>query len=69
MINLIGALPARDAVLALPEAHWHDYGKSSRPGRKVGHVTLLAPTAAQRDRAARRLLRTVDPASLSAAGL
>jgi 5-(carboxyamino)imidazole ribonucleotide synthase len=69
MVNLIGALPARDAVLALPEAHWHDYGKSSRPGRKVGHVTLLAPTAAQRDRAARRLLRTVDPASLSAAGL
>jgi hypothetical protein len=29
----------------------------------VGHVTLLAPTAAQRDKAAQLLLRAVDPAS------
>jgi 5-(carboxyamino)imidazole ribonucleotide synthase len=63
MVNLIGSLPLRDAVLALPEAHWHDYGKAPRPGRKVGHVTLLAPTAAQRDKAAQLLLRAVDPAS------
>jgi 5-(carboxyamino)imidazole ribonucleotide synthase len=69
MVNLIGTLPLRDAVLALPEAHWHDYGKESRPGRKVGHVTLLAATAAQRDRAAQALLRAVDPASLPAADL
>ena len=69
MVNLIGALPAREAVLALPESHWHDYGKTPRPGRKVGHVTLLAPDAARRDRLARRVLRAVDPASLPAAGL
>ena len=40
MLNAIGDLPERSAVLALPNAHYHDYGKASRPGRKVGHITL-----------------------------
>ena len=66
MINLIGTLPARELVLATPEAHWHDYGKESRPGRKVGHVTVLADSAARRDAAARKLLRAIDPAALRA---
>jgi 5-(carboxyamino)imidazole ribonucleotide synthase len=42
LINLIGTLPDRAAVLAIPGAHWHDYGKSASPGRKLGHVTILA---------------------------
>ncbi|MEY4356899.1 MAG: hypothetical protein RL469_225, partial [Pseudomonadota bacterium] len=66
MINLIGTLPARELVLATPEAHWHDYGKDERPGRKVGHVTVLADSAARRDAAVRKLLRAIDPASLRA---
>ena len=41
MLNLIGALPPRDAVLAVPGSHLHTYGKGSRPGRKVGHCTLV----------------------------
>jgi len=41
MLNLIGTLPDRNRVLALPGAHLHDYGKSARPGRKVGHCTLV----------------------------
>ena len=41
MLNLIGSLPPRDAVLAVPGAHWHDYGKDARPGRKVGHCTIV----------------------------
>jgi 5-(carboxyamino)imidazole ribonucleotide synthase len=61
MLNLVGTMPAREDVLALPEGHWHDYGKSPRPGRKLGHVTLLATTAAARDAAAKRLLRRIDP--------
>jgi 5-(carboxyamino)imidazole ribonucleotide synthase len=28
-------------VLGIPGAHLHDYGKSPRPGRKVGHCTLV----------------------------
>ncbi|HVU82729.1 MAG TPA: 5-(carboxyamino)imidazole ribonucleotide synthase, partial [Rhodanobacteraceae bacterium] len=36
-------LPNRDRMLAIPGTHWHDYGKSPRPGRKVGHATVCAP--------------------------
>jgi 5-(carboxyamino)imidazole ribonucleotide synthase len=42
MLNWIGALPDAAGVLADPNGHWHDYGKSSREGRKVGHATLRA---------------------------
>ena len=42
MVNAIGDLPERSAVLSLPGAHYHAYGKTPRPGRKVGHVTLRA---------------------------
>jgi len=45
MCNAIGALPPREAVLAVPGARLHDYGKEPRPGRKVGHVTVVADTA------------------------
>jgi 5-(carboxyamino)imidazole ribonucleotide synthase len=34
-------LPPRDALLAIPGAHLHSYGKDSRPGRKVGHCTII----------------------------
>jgi 5-(carboxyamino)imidazole ribonucleotide synthase len=42
MLNLIGVLPESAPVLAVPGAHLHVYGKSPRPGRKVGHITLRA---------------------------
>ena len=42
MLNWIGELPDARAVLETPGAHWHDYGKSSRPGRKVGHASVRA---------------------------
>jgi 5-(carboxyamino)imidazole ribonucleotide synthase len=42
MFNFIGTVPPAAPVLAHPEAHLHHYGKSDRPGRKVGHVTLRA---------------------------
>ncbi|HLZ11093.1 MAG TPA: 5-(carboxyamino)imidazole ribonucleotide synthase [Candidatus Acidoferrum sp.] len=42
MLNLIGEVPEAAEVLAIPDAHLHLYGKSLRPGRKVGHVTLRA---------------------------
>ena len=40
MINWIGALPQREALLACRGLHWHDYLKAARAGRKVGHATL-----------------------------
>ena len=45
MLNWIGEMPDRNAVLAEASGHWHDYGKLSRSGRKVGHATLRADTA------------------------
>ena len=55
MLNLLGDIwgpggesPPWDAVLALPGAHLHLYGKlSARPGRKMGHLTLTAATVAE----------------------
>ena len=44
MLNVIGRAPDPAAVLALPGAHLHLYGKEPRPGRKLGHLTLLDPT-------------------------
>ncbi len=40
MLNWIGAMPDADPLLREPGGHWHDYGKSPRAGRKVGHATL-----------------------------
>jgi len=67
MLNLLGDLwrasdsprppqpPDWSAVLALPGAHLHLYGKAeARPGRKMGHLTVTAATAAEADAVARR---------------
>jgi 5-(carboxyamino)imidazole ribonucleotide synthase len=47
MLNLIGVTPSTAEVLAIPGAHLHLYGKSPRPGRKLGHITLCANTFSQ----------------------
>ncbi len=54
MVNLIGDLPSIAEVLAIPGAHLHLYGKSPRPGRKLGHVTVCADTLAQADKRRRQ---------------
>jgi 5-(carboxyamino)imidazole ribonucleotide synthase len=54
MLNLLGRLPPREAVLTIPGAHLHDYGKSPRHKRKVGHCTLV-----DSDRI--RLLKRLEP--------
>jgi 5-(carboxyamino)imidazole ribonucleotide synthase len=54
MLNLLGRMPPRDAVLRTLGAHLHDYGKSPRPGRKVGHCTIVDSQRA-------RLLERLEP--------
>jgi 5-(carboxyamino)imidazole ribonucleotide synthase len=56
MVNCIGAMPDAAEVLRIPGAHVHDYGKSPRPGRKLGHVTITAPDG---DALEDRLVRAV----------
>ncbi|MFA7320160.1 MAG: 5-(carboxyamino)imidazole ribonucleotide synthase [Dokdonella sp.] len=46
MLNWVGELPDANPVLGEMGAHWHDYGKSPREGRKVGHTTICADSAA-----------------------
>jgi 5-(carboxyamino)imidazole ribonucleotide synthase len=50
MANLIGTIPPLADLLALRGARVHLYGKKSRPGRKVGHVTLVDPDEAAVER-------------------
>jgi 5-(carboxyamino)imidazole ribonucleotide synthase len=47
MLNWIGELPDANAILRETDAHWHDYGKLPRAGRKVGHATVCARTHAE----------------------
>ena len=65
MVNLLGEVwsngePDWDAALAVPGAALHLYGKGDpRPGRKMGHITVVADTAeeaAERALAARAVL-------------
>jgi phosphoribosylaminoimidazole carboxylase (EC 4.1.1.21) len=64
MYNLIGTLPDIKRVLRIPGAHLHLYGKSARPARKLGHVTLTASST--EELAAREaLLREVVVAAAS----
>jgi len=47
MLNLIGEVPESAELLAVPDAHLHLYGKTLRPGRKVGHVTIRGDSTEQ----------------------
>jgi len=55
MLNLLGELPPVESVLAEPRAHLHLYGKSPRPGRKIGHVNVVADTLAEALEVVRRI--------------
>jgi 5-(carboxyamino)imidazole ribonucleotide synthase len=61
MLNLIGGLPDRDAVLAVPGAHLHLYGKAPRHGRKLGDVTVRADATTGLDRLRARLKPLISP--------
>jgi len=59
MLNLIGRMPPRAELLAVPGLHLHDYDKAPRPGRKLGHCTLVAASATERNRRTRALLQAL----------
>ena len=40
MVNFIGEMPNASSVLSIKGAHFHDYGKEAKPGRKLGHATV-----------------------------
>jgi 5-(carboxyamino)imidazole ribonucleotide synthase len=59
MVNFIGRMPDPDDLLAIDGLHFHDYGKEARPGRKLGHCTILKANPAARDRALKAALKHV----------
>jgi 5-(carboxyamino)imidazole ribonucleotide synthase len=70
MLNLLGdlwrdgATPAWERVLALPGVHLHLYGKAqARAGRKMGHLTVTAPSLERADAVARDAARALGIAA------
>ena len=55
MVNVIGQHPKVKAILAQTGLHLHDYGKSARPGRKLGHITLLESDVAKQQQRLQQL--------------
>ncbi len=47
MINCIGKIP--NQIPSHANIHLHDYKKLPRPGRKMGHITIQAPTQKEVD--------------------
>lgn len=63
MLNCVGGMPAIAELANIPGVRIHSYSKSPAPGRKVGHVTVIADTAEDLDvrlRAARRLVQAAS---------
>ena len=60
MANLIGSVPPEGSFEAEAGVYVHLYGKASRPGRKLGHVTVIGPDPDTRDRVLRDVTRTAD---------
>lgn len=40
MLNIIGKFPSTELMLKQKNLHLHLYGKSERPNRKIGHITI-----------------------------
>lgn len=59
MINFLGRMPDRERLLKIDGLAYHDYGKTARPGRKLGHCTILKERAKDRDTALRAALKLI----------
>ena len=60
MLNLIGAHPPLEQLLAVPNARVHLYGKAPRHARKIGHVNLVAESAEALEQPLAALTRLID---------
>lgn len=64
MLNLIGRR-GDDALGGVAGATHHDYGKSERPGRKVGHVNVVGASQAEAAERAERAAEAYDGPELA----
>jgi 5-(carboxyamino)imidazole ribonucleotide synthase len=69
MVNVVGPDDGSDpaarieGALSVPGAHVHLYGKQSRPGRKLGHVTVCGDDLESARAAARRAAAALEGSS------
>ncbi|MFK8031531.1 MAG: 5-(carboxyamino)imidazole ribonucleotide synthase [Gammaproteobacteria bacterium] len=61
MVNFLGSMPEATACLKLPEMHFHSYGKSNRPSRKVGHGTIVAESREECNAALKQFETLYEP--------
>ena len=61
MVNFLGTLPPRAKVLEIEGSHYHAYGKTPRPRRKVGHATIVCARRGDLPARLERLRRLVGP--------
>jgi 5-(carboxyamino)imidazole ribonucleotide synthase len=59
MINFLGNMPAREQLLGVEGLAFHDYGKEPRPGRKLGHCTIVKAYARDRNRSLADTLKLI----------
>jgi 5-(carboxyamino)imidazole ribonucleotide synthase len=59
MVNLIGEMPDAEDI---PTSMWrlHNYGKDPRPGRKLGHATIVAKNDEEREKALKTLAKILN---------
>ena len=60
MINFLGKMPDRERLLAIEGLAFHDYGKEPRPGRKIGHCTILKARARERNQVLADALKLIE---------
>jgi 5-(carboxyamino)imidazole ribonucleotide synthase len=53
-------MPDPERLLSIDGLAYHDYGKEPRPGRKVGHCTILRSRATERNSALADALRSIQ---------
>jgi 5-(carboxyamino)imidazole ribonucleotide synthase len=60
MVNFLGEMPSRERLLEIEGLAFHDYGKEPRPGRKLGHCTILRKGREDRNRALADALKLIE---------
>lgn len=55
MVNIIGSMPDDLSAFETMAAVIHDYGKSARPNRKLGHVTVIGKSMEDREKRLKQL--------------
>jgi len=68
MFNLLGEMPGYSNQASLDQhpiagLNWHDYHKTRRAGRKIGHVTVTADNEAELEASAAQLARELGVAA------